>query len=156
MKGDANFNVVQVGEENYVQEWQLPIVRLVKTAAFNGADFRFEVLIANNIDGSGRTGITYWNSTVGDQFKTNTNQGLVHLESPLTAIESLPKASSDVLFSNKTLRVSNFFGTLNAFDIMGNLILSVNVQGSKDINLSGLKRGLLIIKTDKTDKLFIP
>ncbi len=116
LTSDANFKVVQtMGTNSYVQEWQIPIATLKQTANFDNKDFRFDVHLVNDSNGT-KIGGLYWNSNADDQWSKVQNQGFIHLA---TAI-----VTSTLSVSTSTLNVASTAGT-TTFNITSNVAWTV-------------------------------
>jgi hypothetical protein len=154
LTGDANFIVEQVDGSPMVQEWQLPIATLNETATPTPKAFRFDMQVANNIDGATlRTGQSFWNSSADNQYAQNTNMGYV-LESDAvigTAVKSVVAASSIRIKTNsiELTKTSN----VSIFDVTGKLVLKASNVNS--INTSSLKNGVYFVNANNETKKFL-
>jgi len=152
---NPNFKVAQQDiATGYVQEWQLPIDSLVQGAKFDGQNFRFEIQLADNEDGSKRTAQRFWNSTADNQWNQTTNMGYVRMQTPIPVAvkQAIAKASSIRIKAN-SIEFAKMAKEVNVYSITGQLMLKArNVNA---ISTSALKSGVYFVVADGEKAKFV-
>ncbi len=135
----------------YCQEWKLPFDTLKSTGIWSGQKFMFEIQNGDN-DGAGRDGQHFWNKASDDQWNTIKNQGVIILETPITAVKNIAKASSIKIKANSI----EFAGTVkevNVYNITGQLVLKA--KNVNKVSTATLKTGTYFVVAGNEKAKFV-
>jgi len=151
----VQFGVVS-DANGYVIEAKFPLDSLVKTAAFDGVNFKFEAKTADNTTGAagGRTYQMAWKDNSDRQWQSPDYFAAAVLSPnavvPVAIKNVLNNASSVYLDrATKTLYVASAANQVQIYDLRGSLVRSVTLNGKTSVNVSNLQRGVYIVKCGK-------
>ena len=151
----AGFQFGVVSDANgYVVEAKILKDSLVKTANFDGVNFKFEAKTADNTTGAagGRTYQMAWKDNSDSQWQgPNTFAAAVLSPNGVVAIKNVLNNASSVYLdrATKTLYVASAANQVQIYDLRGSLVRSVTLNGKASVNVSNLQRGLYIVKCGK-------
>jgi len=149
----VQFGVV-TDDNGYVIEAKIPLDSLVKTANFDGVNFKFEAKTADNTTGAsgGRTYQMAWKDNSDRQWQSPDYFAYSSLSpNGVVAIKNVLNNASSVYLdrATKTLYVASAANQVQIYDLRGSLVRSVTLNGKTSVNVSNLQRGVYIVKCGK-------
>jgi hypothetical protein len=151
---DADFAwEVVTDDAGWVLETVLPIDLLVNGYAdWDGENFKFDIQTADNTTGAagGRTGQLFWNDNSDDQWRdTKRFAAMVLSDEMLSGIQSVQNQIGSVTVVNDQLQFRNVEGNVSVYSISGALVKKAVIDMNGSMDISSLKSGIYIVKSDK-------
>jgi Carbohydrate family 9 binding domain-like/Secretion system C-terminal sorting domain/Cadherin-like beta sandwich domain len=149
----VQFGVVS-NANSYVVEAKIPLDSLVKTAAFDLVNFKFEIKTADNTTGAagGRTYQMAWKDNSDTQWQGPNTFAYCSL-SPIikVAINKVQNNESSIYLdkATRTLHITGTVSQVTIYDLRGSLVSSETLKGKNTVNVSNLQRGVYIVKYGK-------
>jgi hypothetical protein len=140
-------------DAGWVLEVAFPIAGLDPAGVFDGENFMFEIQTADgNATDDTRTGQAFWQDASDNQWQYVETFSAAHLSSDEVdlgiSVPSFNQKVASVYVKDNMLNFRNVEGMVNVYSISGSLVKKgiVNMNGTMDI--SSLKSGIYIVKSD--------
>jgi hypothetical protein len=145
---------VTTDDAGYTVEVTYPIATLVSGYAdWDGENFKFDIQTADNTTGAGggRTQQMFWNNNTDDQWRDTKVFGPAMLSETMVGVgvQNIENAVGSVWVSNDVLNFDNVEGNVSIYSISGALVKKANIDRNGTMDISSLKSGIYIVKSDK-------
>ncbi len=153
LTADADFAYSAVTDaDGWILEVAFPIAILDGGTLFDGENFMFEIQTADgNETSAGRTGQAFWLNASDDQWRYVETFAAAHLsatEVVIGAVQSVKQDNASVYVINDMLNFKNVEGMVNIYNISGALVKKAVVDRNGSLNISELKSGIYVVKSD--------
>lgn len=130
----------------YVWEIAFPISVLDQAGEFDGENFKFDIAVANGVDGA-RTGQHFWGTNSDLQWNDAQQFTDIKLETGV-GVKEVSTKEGTAFVRNNVLKVKDVNGMVKVYSLAGALVKTAVVNGQASIDVSSLKAGMYIVKAD--------